>query len=163
MLARSYRQGAIFRREPDGVDMLQEAREDLRGMIATPFEPRKSVRVRTADGLQLVRYGDGRIYVVSADGTKKPFEVPFDTTLNPVSELAEMPASQAIIIFTSQSVHALDADGSIQQVENAAAVGRSIDYAWGVIPVVNKMLVLGKKGLFLLVDRKTSGERACSR
>jgi hypothetical protein len=108
-------------------------------------------------------YSDIGLFELRADGTTAPIDRPFDPRNERILSVAVMPASRAAVIFTARDVYALEADGTATRVPGGGDVGEHIiAHGKGIIPVRNEMLALGKRGLFLIVDRHLSGNQACA-
>ena len=101
------------------------------------------------------------VYEMQGD-IKKAVALPFDPSKEPIEQAAELPESEVVLIFTQNAIYTLDADGNVSEVANSRGVGRTpLNYANGVIPVRNEMIVLGANALHLVLDTRFAGEAAC--
>ena len=78
-----------------------------------------------------------------------------------VEEVQELPASKAVIVFTSTHVFAVDANNVVTEVPGGNEVGSYRGHFKGVIPVRNEMIIAGRRSLYLLIDRTISRDQSC--
>jgi len=166
LIVRSYFATTTYSRSPTGIFEETLAQKGMRNTAANPFEPtdqRGDSRTLHApvSGHPLT-YNRTGLFEMLPDGTKKPFSVPFDPVATPVLDAMEMPASHALILFTSVAAFAADAEGNVKELQSGTKLASvRLPQARGVIPGRNEMLVLGRDALYLIIDKRLAGPRAC--
>jgi hypothetical protein len=94
--------------------------------------------------------------------TRKAIALPFDPSKESIEQVAELPESKVVLIFTQSAIYALDADSNVSEVAGSRGIGRTpLNHANGIIPVRNEMIVLGVNALHLVLDTRFAGEAAC--
>ncbi len=123
------------------------------------------VRVLDAPTIEKVLLTSQRgVFELTKELTVKKIPLPFDVQSNPVTDVAELPASGLVILTTQKGVFGLDAGGHIQAIRGGSQYeGSPLRNAYGVIPIRNEMLLAGREKLFLVVDQGLAGDGVCDR
>jgi hypothetical protein len=92
-----------------------------------------------------------------------PITLPFDPAEEPIDSIMELPEYRAVFIITRASAYALQDKGSVTEIPGARVAGASrLGALVRLIPVRNETIYLGWNSLNLLLDRRISGDTACS-
>jgi hypothetical protein len=103
------------------------------------------------------------VFELTDSGKLVPLSVPFRPEAFPRVVMGEMPASKRAVFATTDGLFSIDAEGQIRRVSgNQQPVLPANDTFKGVIPLREEMLVAGRTALHLIVDRRISGDPACT-
>lgn len=143
---------------------LKDAGSEYHGLVNPPPELDIGEYVYRLEAPSLGKtlvWADKRLFEVKS-GVLEPVGIPVHGDTNRVEDVIELPASKAALIMTGDNVFVLEADGRVSEVPGGRAVGEhDLRYDQGIIPVRNMALIMGRRALYLGIDRTISGANAC--